>query len=51
MCWSKTAALMLIRSDGYIYSIMNAKLRKSSIEMDAITLDKVCKIMRNFGKL
>lgn len=31
--------------------IEDAKLRKSSIEMEAITLDNVYKIMQNFGKL
>ena len=31
--------------------IEDAKLRKSSIEMEAITLDNVYKIMQNLGKL
>ncbi len=31
--------------------IEDAKLRRSSIEMEAITLDNIYKIMQNFGKL
>ena len=31
--------------------IEDAKLRKSSIEMEAITLDNIYKLMLNFGKL
>ena len=31
--------------------IEDAKLRRSSIEMEAITLENVYKIMKNFGKL
>jgi len=30
---------------------IDAKLRRSSIEMEAITLDNVYKIMKNFGKV
>ena len=41
------------RKNGYTPRIFTgyAKLRKSSIEMEAITLDNVYKIMQNFGKL
>ena len=31
--------------------IEDAKLRKSSIEMETITLDNIYKLMLNFGKL
>lgn len=32
-------------------TLINAKLRKSSIEMETITLDNIYKLMLNFGKL
>lgn len=38
-----------VHTDDYI--LEDAKLRKGSIEMEAITLDNVYKIMQNFGKL
>lgn len=31
--------------------IWQGKLRRSSIEMEAVTLDNIYKIMQNFGKL
>jgi len=49
---------MTLRLDGLYDTIVeleeqieDAKLRRSSIEMEAITLDNVYKIMKNFGKL
>ena len=37
--------------DELIFKVINAKLRKSSIEMETITLDNIYKLMLNFGKL
>ena len=49
---------MTLRLDGLYDTIMEleerieeAKLRRSSIEMEAITLDNIYKLMLNFGKL
>ena len=49
---------MTLRLDGLYDTIVeleerieDAKLRKSSIEMEAITLDNIYKLMLNFGKL
>ena len=49
---------MTLRLDGLYDTIVeleerieDAKLRRSSIEMEAITLENVYKIMKNFGKL
>ena len=49
---------MRMRLDGQYDTIVeleerieDAKLRRSSIEMEAITLDNIYKIMLNFGKL
>ena len=49
---------MTLRIDGLYDTIVeleerieDAKLRRSSIEMEAITLENVYKIMKNFGKL
>ena len=49
---------MTLRLDGLYDTIMeleerieDAKLRRSSIEMEAITLDNIYKLMLNFGKL
>lgn len=49
---------MTIRLDGLYDTIVefeelieDARLRRSSIEMEAITLDNVHKIIKNFGKL
>ena len=49
---------MTLRLDGLYDTIVeleerieDAKLRRSSIEMEAITLDNIYKIMLNFGKL
>lgn len=49
---------MTLRLDGLYDTIVeleeqieDAKLRRNSIEMEAITLDNVYKIMKNFGKL
>ena len=50
--------LLTLRLDGLYDTIVeleerieDAKLRRSSIEMEAITLENVYKIMKNFGKL
>ena len=49
---------MTLRLDGLYDTIVeleerieDAKLRKSSIEMETITLDNIYKLMLNFGKL
>ena len=49
---------MILRLDGLYDTIVeleerieDAKLRRNSIEMEAITLDNIYKIMLNFGKL
>ena len=49
---------MTLRLDGLYDTIVeleerieDAKLRRSSIEMEAITLDNIYKLMLNFGKL
>ncbi len=51
----ETSSLMLNENSGfdmkYQINKVHAKLRKSSIEMETITLDNIYKLMLNFGKL
>lgn len=48
---SVLSAVAEIERENIIERIEDAKLRKSSIEMETITLDNIYKLMLNFGKL